>query len=168
MRNPLINLSATGTIIITGLVAGTLDILSAMLYYFIRTGKSGLTILNFVASGAFGKDAISGGAAMAVAGLFFHFFIAFCWTLLFFFIYPQIHSIIKNKIITGFIYGVIVWTVMNLIVMPMSAIPKRPFIFWNALISMLIIIMAIGLPISIIISKYYSNLNQNKRLSSLI
>jgi len=160
MKNVPTKLSAAGTIIKAGLLAGTLDILSAILYYYCKTGKNGFNVLNYVASGVFGKEAISGGNSMAIAGLLFHYFIAFCWTLFFFFIYPSIHSLLKNKIVAGIIYGVFIWIIMNLVVVPMTAIPKRPFIISGAIINMVILILAVGLPISLVIGNYYSKLNK--------
>ncbi len=50
------------TIIKAGLIVGTLDILSAFIYYFIKTGdKNVFVVLRAVASGLFGKAAFSGG-----------------------------------------------------------------------------------------------------------
>ena len=160
MKNVPTKPSATGTIIKAGLLAGTLDILSAIVYYYFKTGKNGFTVLNFVASGAFGKKAITGGTRMAAAGLLFHYFIAFCWTIVFFFIYPYLHSVIKNKIVAGLVYGILIWTIMNLVIVPMSAIPKRPFILSAAIINMVILMLAVGLPLSLITDNYYSRLTK--------
>jgi hypothetical protein len=42
-----------------GLIVGTLDILSAFIYYFLKTGnKNVFVVLKSVASGAFGKEAL--------------------------------------------------------------------------------------------------------------
>ncbi len=48
-------------IIKAGLMAGTLDILSAFIYYFIKTGdKNVFIVLKSIASGLFGKEAFLG------------------------------------------------------------------------------------------------------------
>jgi DNA segregation ATPase FtsK/SpoIIIE-like protein len=78
------------TIIKAGLIVGTLDILSAFLYYFIRTGdKNVFIVLKAVAGGLFGKKAFSGGNEMLIAGLILHFIIAFAFTIFFFWLFPK-------------------------------------------------------------------------------
>ena len=58
----------------TGLIAGTLDILAAIV---ILAKMNAVGVLQYVASGVFGKEAFSGGTTMAIAGLIFHYIIAF-------------------------------------------------------------------------------------------
>lgn len=65
-------------IIKAGLIVGTLDILSAFIYYFIKTGqKNVFNVLKYIASGIFGKETSSGGSSMIIAGLVLHYIIAF-------------------------------------------------------------------------------------------
>ena len=144
------------TIILAGLTAGTLDITAAAIQYYIKTGKGPGGVLRFIARGVFGKEAATGGFPMACWGLFFHFVIAFLFTLFFFWLYPKIRLLSKNKIVTGLVYGLFVWSVMNLIVVPMSNTPKLPFDINKAIIAMLILMFCVGLPISLITGKYYS------------
>ena len=97
---------AVNTILLAGFIAGCLDILSAFLQYFINAGKNPVKILNFIASGVFGKEAAyAGGNTMAVWGLLFHFIIAFAFTLFFFWLYPKWNVLAKNKWATGIGYG---------------------------------------------------------------
>ncbi len=140
-----------------GLLAGTLDIVCAMTHYYIRSGKNPANVLYFIASGVFDKAAFSGGAGMAMWGLFFHFFIAFSWTIFFFTIYPRVSWLPRNKIVSGFALGVLIWLVMNRIVVPLSNTPKIPFDFIQVLIGVVILMFAVGLPIVWITNKYYSN-----------
>lgn len=118
---------AIGTILKTGLLAGTLDILCALIQFYIKTGKDPAIVLGFIASGVFGKTALTGGTLMAFAGLFFHFVIAFIWTIFFFLLYPKISFLSKNKFLSGFGYGFFIWIVMTRIVVPLSNTPKIPF-----------------------------------------
>lgn len=141
------------TIVKAGLLVGTLDILAAFLHYFIRTGKNPLPILKFIASGVFGKAAFSGGNSMLAWGLLFHYLIAFLFTLFFFWIVPKLKFLTANKIVTGVLYGIFVWVVMNLVVLPLSNTPKLPFDFFNTLIGILILILCVGLPLSFIFFK---------------
>ncbi|HSU28766.1 MAG TPA: hypothetical protein VLJ68_10315, partial [Chitinophagaceae bacterium] len=76
------------TILLAGFVAGTMDITAACIQYYINTGKGPGNVLRFVARGALGRSALSGGNTSALWGLFFHYCIAFIWTIFFFWIYP--------------------------------------------------------------------------------
>lgn len=143
-------------IIKAGLIVGTLDILSAFIYYFIKTGeKNVFNVLKFVASGLFGKEASSAGNKMIIAGLVLHYIIAFAFTIFFFWLFPKIKTFSKNKILTGVIYGIFIWMVMNLVVVPLSNVGSRPFNMINALINVIILIVCIGIPLSFMATAYY-------------
>ncbi len=150
------------TLIKAGLIVGTLDILSAFLYYFIRTGdKNVFIVLKAVASGLFGKKAFSGGNEMMIAGLILHFIIAFAFTIFFFWLFPKIKPLLKNNILVGLVYGIFVWMVMNLVVVPLSNIGPRPFTMLNVLINVIILIVCIGLPLSFMANTFYKKENLN-------
>ena len=143
-------------IIQAGLLVGTLDILSAFTYYFIKTGETHFfDVFKFIASGIYGKEAFSGGNRMIVAGLILHYVIAFAFTIFFFWLYPKTKLTSKNKIVTGAIYGVFIWTFMNLIVVPLSNVAHRPFHMVNAIINIIILIVCIGFPLSFIATSFY-------------
>ena len=140
------------TIILTGLLAGTLDAVAAI----VVSQASPAAVFKYIASGAFGAGkAFSGGDIMIAWGVIFHYFIALSWTLLFFLIYPTLPWLRKNKYIAGLLYGIFVWVMMNRVVIPLSEIPQRPFNLKGALTGMSILMVAIGLPISILTHRYY-------------
>jgi hypothetical protein len=145
-----------GKIIQAGLIAGTLDILSAFIYYYVKTGKTNfLVIFKFIASGIFGKAAGEGGSIMILAGFILHYTIAFAFTIFFFWLHPKVNVMSKNRVVTAIVYGLFVWSVMNLIVVPLSNTVHRPFNIANAIINMGILIICIGLPLSFIANAYY-------------
>jgi hypothetical protein len=145
-----------------GLIAGTLDILSAFIYYYIKSGKTNfLVIFQFIASGIFGKDAGAGGTAMILAGLILHYAIAFSFTIFFFWLYPKVNVMSKNRVVTAIVYGLFVWTVMNLIVVPLSNTVHRPFKIEGALINMGILIVCIGLPLSFMANAFFKKSSLN-------
>jgi len=147
------------TISLAGLIAGSLDILSAFTDYYIRTGKGPEGVLRFVASGVFGKAAFTGDPIMIWMGLLFHFIIAFAFTIVFSILYPRVKLLHTNIILTAVIFGVVTWLVMNLVVVPLSNTPKFPFNPVNAIKAALILICMIGLPLSIIFKRYFRNNN---------
>jgi hypothetical protein len=143
------------TILLAGLVAGTLDILAAITVYdLIMHRLTAIHLLQGIASFAFGKKAIDGGTSMAIYGLGFHFIIAFSFTIFYFIIFPYISFLRKQKILSGLLYGIFVWMVMNLAVLPLlgGKIPTK----WDGILrGACILMVCIGLPISLIIGSYY-------------
>jgi len=139
-----------------GLLAGTLDILAAMLSYAFQTGKNPVAVLNFVASGVFGTAAFSCGTGMAVWGLVFHYAIAFGFAALFVWVYPKWALLRKKTVVAGLGYGVFAWLVMNLLVVPLSRTPKLPFTSSGVLVGVAVLMLCIGLPISLVVSRFYA------------
>lgn len=137
-----------------GLLVGTLDISAASLQSFIKTGKGPAGILKYVASGAFGNAAFSGGAGMIICGLLFHYIIALSFTFLFLLIFARLYSTLKSKLLIALLYGVFMWAFMKFIVVALSATPKFPFDWMNAIIGIAILIICISLPLSFIASRY--------------
>ncbi len=150
--------SAASTILLTGFVAGTLDIIAACTQYYINTGKGPTNVLRYVASGVFGMKAFKGAGTMAFWGLLFHYIIAFGLTIFFFWIFPKIKVLSKNLVVTGLLYGIFAWAITALVIVPLSNTPPpAPFDIKKAAIAILIIMFCIGLPISLFIGRYYRN-----------
>ena len=131
-----------------GLIVGSLDIIAACIQFFCKTQKNPIVVLNFIASGVFGKDAFTGGTKMAVFGLIFHYLIAIGFTLLFFILYPKIKLLIKNKLLLGVLYGLFIWIIMQFLIVPLSQAPELKISFQSASIAILILIVCIGIPLS--------------------
>lgn len=131
-----------------GLLAGLLDISAAFIQYYARTGRNPLAVLKFIASGVFGRRALTGGSDMIVWGLVFHFIIALAFAGLFFWLAARLPVLRRAWIGAGIAYGLIAWAVMNGVVVPLSRTPELPFSWSNALIAMAILIACIGLPIA--------------------
>ncbi|MBJ6111043.1 hypothetical protein JAO73_18620 [Hymenobacter sp. BT523] len=141
---------------LTGLVAGSLDIAAACTQYVLLTHKPPVNVLHFVASGLFGPAALAGGASMALAGLAFHYGIACTWALVLYWLYPR-WSLLSQlpPLLVGLFYGAAVWAIMNLLVVPASQIPPRPFTLPSAAMAMGILMACIGLPIAWRAARYY-------------
>src|ERR1700730_3876844 len=102
------------TVLLTGLFVGTTDIISAFVSVDIQTGKFPEKMFNYIAGGALGLEiAIKGGAGIEFLGLFFHYFIAFAFTLFFFWIFPKIKVLAFDKYLVGMLYAVFVNVVMD-------------------------------------------------------
>lgn len=133
-------------VLISGLIVGTADILCACINANIQNNLKPGFILEYIASGVFGAKAFGGGLGMQLAGLLFHFIIAYALTVVFFLLRPSS----AMKIFTGIVYGCFAWVITNLVIVPLSEIPlpKRPFDPWQAALNAGILIVAIGIPLA--------------------
>ena len=147
--------SIFSAILLTALLAGTLDAAAAVVHYIIATGKNPIVIFPYIASGVFGKAAFSGESIMVFWGFLFHYLIAFIFTVFFFLLYPRVNLLAANIFITGIVYGLFVWLVMNLLVLPVSNIPKSTFDLKGAIIGVIILMFCIGMPIALMAKNFY-------------
>ena len=150
---------ATNTIFLATLVAGTLDILCALILYgYVFAHISAQHILQGIASALLGKSAFEGGMGTDLLGLCIHYCIALTFATFYFFMYPRLPFLRKNRIVSGLLYGLFVWIVMNVIVLPLIGYSKFTFHWIPSIRAALILMFAIGIPISLIVSRHYSKL----------
>ena len=150
MSSPIPKKISVKQILTVAFIAGTLDGASAVIilanFKFAATFK-------YIASAVFGKAAYSGGTEMILAGIFFHYLIAFSFTLFYAFAATKVRFLSANKVVSGILYGLFVWAIMNLIVVPATRIPGSDFNLQRALVNAVILVFCIGLPISLLISR---------------
>ena len=137
--------------LVTAAVVGTLDITYAIVFSYLRSGTSPQRVLQSVAAGALGRDAaFSGGVPAAALGLICHFFIAFTITAIFFAAASRFSWLTRLWFVTGPLYGIGVYLVMNFVVIPLSRIATWPHPATAVLISGLLVHMfVIGTPIAL-------------------
>lgn len=102
------------------LAVGGLDILDAIVFFGFR-GVAPIRIFQSIASGLMGASAYDGGLATAFLGGVLHFFIAFCIVAVYFAASRRIPGLARHPLRYGPLYGLVVYGVMNLIVIPLSA-----------------------------------------------
>ncbi|MBI3439738.1 MAG: hypothetical protein HY054_14015 [Proteobacteria bacterium] len=120
-------MKAVTAILIGGLIAGALDILYAFAVYGplapslgLASSSTPIEILQSVYGGWIGRDAAhAGGAMTAVLGACTHFSIAIVMAAVYAVLFARPGA--SNPILWGFIYGLILFVVMNYIVVPLSA-----------------------------------------------
>jgi len=142
-------------IIITGLIAGTLDIIGACVASYWIRGTQPSRVLKYIASGIFGKDASAGGYGMMAMGLIFHYIIAFSCTIIFFWCYRRMDILRKSILVDAVLIALVAWAVTNYLVIPLSRIHPAPFNLTSAARAIGILIVCIGLPISIMAKKSF-------------
>lgn len=144
--------SLLSVIINAGLLAGTLDICSAFLYYYIKTRKNPLNVLIYISKLAL-KTVVM---IQEIAGLLIHYCIAFGWTILFFMLYPRLKWLQKNIFMTAIIYGVFVWAMMNIVIVPLWTGKAFAYKRESSIVNCIILVLAIGTPLSFMAHHYYS------------
>ncbi len=137
------------------LLAGTLDIATAVFYYVGPSSARAERLLQGIASGVLGASAFDGGVATALLGLALHYLIALIWTLVFVVAFRTLRPLRHRLVLTGIAYGIIVWFVMNLVVLPLSNVSRGAFQLRAAAIAATIVILCVGLPISLVIGRYF-------------
>jgi len=145
MKNSNQNVFSFGNLLAIALIAGTLDGLAAVIFL---AKMNFVGVFQYIASAILGKAAYTGGIKTALMGLILHYFIAFSFTFFFVLVTNKISALRKNVLLSGIIYGIFVWAVMNLLVVPLTQIPQSPIHLEKAIINAIILIFCIGLPIS--------------------
>ena len=108
-------------ILLGGLTVGILDILDAFIFFGLR-GVSAERILQAIAAGLIGRDAaVAGGVETALLGLLLHFVIATGVVATYYLVSRVLPVLIRHPIISGLLYGPVVFFVMQLVVLPLSA-----------------------------------------------
>lgn len=132
-----------------GLVAGTLDITYACVFWAIKAGVPAQRIFQSVARGLLGAAAFRGGATTAALGLFLHYFIATTMSVTYYFAAREWAVLRRHPLTGGAVYGLLLYVVMNYVVVPLSAAggggPQDRL--WVAL-SIVVHMFLIGVPIA--------------------
>ena len=136
-----------------GLLVGTLDIAAAFLNFYIKTGKNPTIVLKYIASAALGKTTAYDPTLVILLGLLLHFIIAFAFTVFFSMIADRLWRWFKNIYLIAVLYGIFIWIIMNLLVVPNSLAPKIPLTWSNSLLNVVILIICIGFPLSYLFFK---------------
>jgi hypothetical protein len=141
--------NATKYTAIGALIAGTLDIVYAFVFFGFR-GVSAITILQSVASGVLGNGSYRRGVPAALLGLVLHYLIMFIIAFVFLAATRRLDVLARRPVLCGAAFGVIVYCVMNFIVVPLSASPGE-FRFDPIVVpaGVLVHMFLIGVPIAL-------------------
>lgn len=137
------------------LIAGSLDLLSAFAIYGFWKHIAIARILQSIASGLLGMGAYSGGWLTALLGLALHYIIAASFTAFYLFLFNRLFFLRRGPVLNGLLFGIFVWVVMNLAVLPLSRYHVLPLTLQGVCISLAALMLCIGLPIALV-AAYYS------------
>lgn len=139
---------ASTAILWGGLIAGTLDITAAFVVYR-NFGMKPIPLLQGIAAGLLGERSFAGGLRTAVLGLACHFLIAFSAAAVYVGASRRMIFLLRRPLMSGALYGVVVYFFMNRVVVQLSAARKYHLTLELMLIGVAIHIFCVGLPIAI-------------------
>jgi hypothetical protein len=135
-------------ILIGGIIAGTLDAGTAF-YTF------GWGMPRGIASGLLGRSALQGGPGTWILGLALHYFIALSAAAVYYVVSRTLTFLRDYPVICGIFFGIAVFLVMNLVVLPLSAFHFRgPYQYAGLVQGILIHMFFVGVPIALSVRKY--------------
>ncbi|HST31259.1 MAG TPA: hypothetical protein VLK27_10530 [Chthoniobacterales bacterium] len=142
------------TIFWIGLVAGTLDITENIVFVAFR-GVTAWRIFQYIGSGLLGAHSFQMGWTSVWLGVVIHYAIALTWSAIFYIAATRVIALTRRPILSGLIYGVVVYIVMNFVVLPLTALPPRttPITLVSRINAVLALMFCIGLPIALLVRK---------------
>jgi hypothetical protein len=139
-------------IILGTLVAGTLDILAAVLltlYY----GREPANMLRYVASGPF-PAATEWATPGAILGLAVHFALMAIMAAVYVFAAARRPALLAKPVQWGIVYGLITYVVMNLVVVPLRWPDRFPPSAVSVGTQLFCHILLVGIPIALIAARH--------------
>ena len=134
--------NALFAIVAGGLIAGSLDLTSAFITY-------GWGVPRGIAAGLLGRQALQGGAGIWVLGLFLHYFIAFAAATVYCVSSRKLDFLKSHFLVCGMFFGIALYLVMKLIVLPLSGLHSvGPFGLRDLIQGIVVHMILIGVPIS--------------------
>ena len=129
------------------LIAGALDATDGVIFFGLH-GLNPIQVLQFIASGLLGAAAFTGGVATAGVGVLVHFAITAVVAATYILASQRLSALRSQWRSLGLCYGAAVWIVMNLVVLPHSAVAQAPITTAAALNGIISHALLIGVPIA--------------------
>jgi uncharacterized membrane protein len=143
---------ALAVVLAGGLLAGALDLTFACVFYGLH-GATPVRILQVIASGVLGRGSFQLGAASATLGAFCHFFISICAALIYFLVSRRFEFLRRRVVVSGAIFGILMFLAMHFIVVPLSASKPAPLKAGNVIGELLSHVFLFGIVIAYAVSR---------------
>ena len=108
-------------ILVGGLIVGVIDLVYAIVVY---SPQKPIRVPQTIASGVLGMKSYSGGVQAAALGVVLHFVIALGAATVYYVASRKLGILVQQAVLSGLIYGALVYLFMHFIVLPLSAAPK--------------------------------------------
>ncbi len=142
---------AVPAIFVGGLIIGAIDLAYAILVY---SPHKPIAIPQTIASGILGIKSYCGGAQTAALGVVLHFIIALGAAAVFYLASRKIKFLLERPVLSGLIYGGLVYLFMHWIVLPLSAVHARNMPLIYKVCEFVEHWFCVGLPISLSVRHY--------------
>ena len=145
---------AAQAILAAGLLCGVLDGISAVLIS-LPYGVPAARVFRGIAAGVLGPaDAARGGAGAALLGVGLHFAIALGASVVFYAASRALPVLLERALLSGVFYGIAVHLFMQFVVLPLSAIGRRPFVASRFLLVLIVHIVVVGPTIALTVRRF--------------
>jgi hypothetical protein len=142
------NYSALKAIGAGGLIAGALDLIQACILF-------GRRVPLLIAGGLLGRQALHQGAGTYVFGVLLHFFIAQVFAAFYYGVSRRLRFLVEHPVVCGLFYGAAIEEVMNLVVLPLSALHGiGPYELHDLIQGLLVHMVVAGLPIALCVRRW--------------
>ncbi|MGE5233363.1 MAG: hypothetical protein ACM3OB_04570 [Acidobacteriota bacterium] len=148
MRTTTNRKNALLAIAVGGLIAGALDLTQAGILF-------GWNVPLAIAAGLLGRQALQGGVGTYALGVALHFFIALSAAAVYYAASRRLVFLREHPLVCGLFFGGAVEEVMNLVVLPLSALHAQgPYQLHALLQGLLVHMVVVGLPISFSVRRF--------------
>ena len=141
---------ALQAILTAGLICGVLDGLSALAV----SGVSWLRLFQYIASGLLGPKSFQGGVNTAFLGISLHFVVALGAATVYYVASRGLTFMVHQAVLSGVLFGIAVQLFMTFIVVPSSAIGRRPFVLRSFIVMMIVHMVVVGPSIALTVRHY--------------
>jgi len=129
-------------IVVGGAVAGSLDLTVAFITF-------GWGVPRGIAAGLLGRQVMQGGTAVWILGVLLHYCIAYLAATVYCLASRKLEFLKEHFLVCGMFYGIAVFLVMNLIVLPLSGLHATgPYQIHRLIQGLVVHMFIIGLPIA--------------------
>jgi hypothetical protein len=131
-----------------GAIAGALDLTQASILF-------GWKIPLVIAGGLLGPRAFQGGPGTYALGVVLHFFIACSAAAVYYGASRRLRFMTEHPLVCGLLFGAAAEEVMNLVVLPLSALRANgPYTLHDLILGLVVHMVVVGLPISFSVRRF--------------
>ncbi len=129
-------------------MAGTFDLTAAVLTYGWGTPRA-------IAAGLLGRSALHGGVGTWILGVVLHYFIAYSAATVYCLTSQRLTFLKEHFLVCGMFFGIGLFLVMNLVVLPLSGLHATgPYQLHGLIQGILVHMVLIGLPIAFCLNRF--------------
>jgi hypothetical protein len=118
-------LPVSRAILYATVVVGVLDAADGVVFRGLQ-GQNPIQVLQYIASSLLGARSFSGGLATAGLGVLLHFAVVLVVAAIYILASRRVAVLRMQWVLMGLLYGVAVWAVMNLVLLPLTAVAPSP------------------------------------------